>query len=101
MTTAPYGAPWHGWPAYRHRVRTRWVYGVPLADVNSCFKLFRTAFLRKASPVHFFWGSFDLAVTRFSGRTAPLHPGGVPGLSLRITARGIKSWSLMYRIGGR
>ncbi len=42
---------------------------------------FRTGFLGKASPVHFFWGSFDLAVTRFSGRTAPPHPGGVPHLS--------------------
>jgi hypothetical protein len=41
---------------------------------------FRTCFLGKASPVHFFWGSFDLAVTRFSGRTAPRHPGGVPNL---------------------
>ena len=41
---------------------------------------FRTGFLGKASPVHFFWGSFDLAVTRFSGRRAPLHPGGVPHL---------------------
>lgn len=41
---------------------------------------FRTAFLGKVSPVHFFWGSFDLAVTRFSGRKAPLHPGGHPGL---------------------
>jgi hypothetical protein len=41
---------------------------------------FRTAFLGKSSPVHFFWGSFDLAVTRFSGRRAPLHPGGVPYL---------------------
>jgi len=41
---------------------------------------FRTGFLGKASPVHFFWGSFDLAVTRFSGRTAPPHPGGVPHL---------------------
>src|SRR5690349_19348198 len=41
---------------------------------------FRTGFLGKASPVHFFWGSFDLAVTRFSGRRAPPHPGGVPGL---------------------
>ena len=39
--------PWHGWPAYRYRVRTKWVYGVPLADVNSCFKLFRTAFLKR------------------------------------------------------
>ncbi|HWL30687.1 DUF5996 family protein [Pseudorhodoplanes sp.] len=45
------------------------------------FAHFRTAFLGKASPVHFFWGSFDLAVTRFSGRTAPPHPGGVPNLS--------------------
>ena len=41
---------------------------------------FRTGFLGKVSPVHFFWGSFDLAVTRFSGRTAPRHPGGVPHL---------------------
>ncbi len=41
---------------------------------------FRTGFLGKVSPVHFFWGSFDLAVTRFSGRRAPLHPGGVPRL---------------------
>jgi len=41
---------------------------------------FRTGFLGKCSPVHFFWGSFDLAVTRFSGRRAPLHPGGVPHL---------------------
>jgi hypothetical protein len=41
---------------------------------------FRTAFLGKVSPVHFFWGSFDLAVTRFSGRRAPRHPGGVPNL---------------------
>ncbi|MDB5601038.1 MAG: hypothetical protein JWN71_3082 [Xanthobacteraceae bacterium] len=41
---------------------------------------FRTAFLGKVSPVHFFWGSFDLAVTRFSGRRAPPHPGGVPRL---------------------
>jgi hypothetical protein len=44
------------------------------------FAYFRTAFLGKASPVHFFWGSFDLAVTRFSGRRAPPHPGGVPHL---------------------
>src|SRR3546814_15645671 len=41
--------------------------------------------LGKVSPVHFFWGSFDLAVTRFSGRPAPLHPGGVPGLPDRVT----------------
>jgi hypothetical protein len=47
---------------------------------HSVFSRFRTGFLGKASPVHFFWGSFDLAVTRFSGRSAPRHPGGVPNL---------------------
>jgi hypothetical protein len=52
-----------------------------LVNVDSVFKQFRTGFLGKASPVHFFWGSFDLAVTRFSGRRAPRHPGGVPHLS--------------------
>ena len=46
---------------------------------------FRSGFYGKASPVHFFWGSFDLAVTRFSGRTAPPHPGGVPNLPDRVT----------------
>jgi hypothetical protein len=52
-----------------------------LIQADRVFKLFRSGFLGKASPVHFFWGSFDLAATRFSGRTAPKHPGGVPGLS--------------------
>ena len=56
-----------------------------LVNADQQFKLFRTAFLGKASPVHFFWGGFDLAVTRFSGRRAPLHPGGIPGLSDRVT----------------
>jgi hypothetical protein len=42
------------------------------------FKDFRARFIGKVSPVHFFWGAFDLAVTRFSGRDAPRHPGGVP-----------------------
>ncbi|HEX3862933.1 MAG TPA: DUF5996 family protein [Stellaceae bacterium] len=56
-----------------------------LLQVDRVFKLFRTGFLGKASPVHFFWGSFDLAVTRFSGRPAPLHPGGVPGLPDEVT----------------
>ncbi len=46
---------------------------------------FRTGFIGKCSPVHFFWGSFDLAVTRFSGRRAPLHPGGVPHLPDEVT----------------
>lgn len=52
-----------------------------LANADRVFKQFRTGFLGKASPVHFFWGSFDLAVTRFSGRRAPRHPGGVPHLA--------------------
>jgi hypothetical protein len=51
-----------------------------LVQVDTIFKLFRSGFLGKVSPVHFFWGSFDLAVTRFSGGAAPLHPGGVPSL---------------------
>jgi hypothetical protein len=51
-----------------------------LSSSTRVFQQFRTGFLGKVSPVHFFWGSFDLAVTRFSGRPAPLHPGGVPNL---------------------
>jgi hypothetical protein len=51
-----------------------------LVNCDRVFKQFRTGFLGKSSPVHFFWGSFDLAVTRFSGRRAPRHPGGVPNL---------------------
>jgi hypothetical protein len=53
--------------------------------VDRVFRLFRTGFLGKASPVHLFWGSFDLAVTRFSGRRAPLHPGGIPALPDTVT----------------
>jgi hypothetical protein len=49
-----------------------------LVQSDRVFKQFRSPFLGKASPVHFFWGSFDLATTRFSGRRAPLHPGGAP-----------------------
>jgi hypothetical protein len=56
-----------------------------LVQADRVLKLFRTGFLGKASPVHFFWGSFDLAVTRFSGRSAPPHPGGVPGLPDTVT----------------
>jgi len=51
-----------------------------LVAINRVFLRFRTGFVGKVSPVHLFWGAFDLAVTRFSGRPAPLHPGGVPGL---------------------
>jgi Family of unknown function (DUF5996) len=56
-----------------------------LAAVARVFERFRTACVGKVSPVHLFWGSFDLAVTRFSGRRAPLHPGGVPGLPDDVT----------------
>jgi hypothetical protein len=56
-----------------------------LVQVDRVFKLFRSGFLGKASPIHFFWGSFDLAVTRFSGREAPPHPGGVTGLPDDVT----------------
>jgi hypothetical protein len=51
-----------------------------LAQADRVFKEFRARFCGKCSPVHFFWGSFDLAVTRFSGRPAPPHPGGIPHL---------------------
>lgn len=56
-----------------------------LIQVARVFGEFRTGFLGKASPVHFFWGSFDLAATRFSGRAAPKHPGGFPGLPDAVT----------------
>ena len=56
-----------------------------LLQSDRVFKLFRSRFCGKCSPVHFFWGSFDLAVTRFSGRPAPLHPGGIPHLPDAIT----------------
>jgi hypothetical protein len=54
-----------------------------LADL--ALKRFRYGFLGKSSPSHFFWGSFDLAMTRFSGRPAPTHPGGIPNLADRVT----------------
>ena len=56
-----------------------------LVQVDRVFNLYRTGFLGKCSPVHLFWGAFDLAVTRFSGRPAPLHPGGVPNLPDAVT----------------
>jgi hypothetical protein len=49
-----------------------------LVAMEQVFKVFRASFVGKASPVHFFWGALDLAYTRFSGRTAPPHPGGAP-----------------------
>jgi hypothetical protein len=57
-----------------------------LVQADRVFKKFRSGFIGKASPVHFFWGSFDLAVTRFSGRPAPEFTRKVPGLSTAIMA---------------
>jgi hypothetical protein len=62
----------------------RWLLQALLA-ADRVLRLFRSSFLGKVSPVHFFWGSFDLAVTRFSGRSAPLHPGGIPHLPDPVT----------------
>lgn len=56
-----------------------------LLQSDRVLQQFRARYCGKCSPVHFFWGSFDLAVTRFSGRPAPQHPGGVPHLSDVVT----------------
>ncbi len=53
-------------------------YWLALVEMDRVFKTFRGRFIGKASPVHFFWGGFDLAATRFSGDPAPPHPGGAP-----------------------
>ncbi|MCD2180473.1 DUF5996 family protein [Rhizobium sp. GN54] len=66
-------------PAATHRFHQA------LMAIDKVFKQFRTSFLGKSSPVHLFWGSFDLAVTRFSGRRAPIHPGGIPSLPDEVT----------------
>jgi hypothetical protein len=55
-----------------------------LVQVDRMLKRFRSGFVGKASPVHFFWGSFDIAVTRFSGRTAPPFAGKVPGVPNKV-----------------
>ncbi len=56
-----------------------------LVQVDRVLNRFRSRFLGKCSPVHLFWGGFDIAVTRFSGRRAPLHPGGIPNLPDDVT----------------
>ncbi|NJO42594.1 MAG: hypothetical protein HC769_08795 [Cyanobacteria bacterium CRU_2_1] len=56
-----------------------------LVQVDRVMTQFRSRFIGKSSPVHFFWGSFDLAVTRFSGRRAPEHPGGIPNMADWVT----------------
>jgi hypothetical protein len=66
-------------PEYAHR------FWRVLVQADRVFKIFRARFIGKASPVHFFWGGPDLAVTRFSGRPAPQHPGGIPHLADWVT----------------
>ena len=56
-----------------------------LVQSDRVFREFRSRFIGKCSPVHLFWGAMDLAVTRFSGRAAPAHPGGIPNLPDRVT----------------
>jgi len=60
------------------------LYWQALVNINSVFTKFRAEFTGKCSPVHLFWGAFDLVVTRFSGRTAPPHQGGMPNMPLRV-----------------
>ncbi|MEM1055249.1 MAG: DUF5996 family protein [Bacteroidota bacterium] len=60
-------------------------FAASLQQAHRVLTAFRARFTGKSSPVHFFWGSFDLAVTRFSGRPAPEHPGGIPNLPDWIT----------------
>lgn len=60
-------------------------YWLALVQADRVFKIFRTRFIGKCSPVHLFWGAGDLAVTRFSGRAAPQHPGGIPNLPDWVT----------------
>ena len=63
------------------KIREFW--GV-LIKIHNLFLNFRAEFIGKCSPVHLFWGAFDLAVTRFSGRKAPKHPGGAPHIPLEV-----------------
>ena len=59
-------------------------FGEVLRQASRAMAAFRSGFVGKCSPVHFFWGSFDMAVTRFSGRRAPAHPGGISHLADRV-----------------
>jgi hypothetical protein len=55
-----------------------------LVSIYNVFTKFRARFIGKCSPIHLFWGAFDLALSRFSGREAPKHPGGAPNIPLRV-----------------
>ena len=69
----------------RYDAGTAREYWRALVQVDRALNRFRSRFLGKCSPVHLFWGGFDMAVTRFSGRRAPLHPGGIPNLPDDVT----------------
>jgi len=78
-----------------------------LVQTHRVFLRFRSCFLGKVSPIHFFWGAGDLAVTRFSGRRAPLHPGGVSNLPDPVTQEAYSHevssagfWAGEARLGG-
>ena len=64
-----------------HHVQQTWQ---AFVRIHNVFTQFRAGFIGKVSPVHLFWGAFDLAVTRFSGREAPPHPGGMPNIPLEV-----------------
>lgn len=59
-------------------------YWLALVNIHNVFTRFRSRFTGKCSPVHFFWGAFDLAVTRFSGKDAPVHPGQAPNMPAEV-----------------
>jgi hypothetical protein len=75
VTAIPFAEDFEHATYHAHAAHQCWLI---LLDTQRVMKTFRGAFIGKQSPVHFFWGSFDLASTRFSGRTAPRHPGGTP-----------------------
>ena len=78
----PEAVPFHSDDVVRaYEEETARTYWRALVQTHRVFQIFRTRFVGKCSPIHMFWGSFDLAVTRFSGRKAPPHPGGMPHVS--------------------
>ena len=75
VPAAPAALAWPATPSDPAWARALWEV---LQRTRNVFERFRSEFIGKASPVHFFWGALDLAVTRFSGRPGPRHPGGAP-----------------------
>ena len=82
VDAVPFAQDWKHASYDAHAMQSCWQI---LLQSDRILKQFRSGFLGKSSPSHFWWGGFDLACTRFSGRPAPLHPGGVPHLPDRIT----------------